>query len=118
MAMRIELDEEPINTTPMIDIVFNLLVFFMLSATFMQEEQGLEVQLRRVAAATPLTDAPEELSVQVGADGRMVVGGRELTGVELVAKLKAAVANYPDQSVAVRGHRQAPYEAVVRVFSL
>src|SRR5262245_26778879 len=102
----------------MIDVAFNLLIFFMLSATFMQEEQQLELQLPRVAKAAALTEAPEELSVNVLQDGRILLRDETVTTDQLLTKLKAAVANYPDQSVAVRGARKIDYEKVVQVYAI
>ena len=118
MVLHIDLDEEPINTTPMIDVAFNLLIFFMLSATFMQEEQELEVQLPRVSAAAPLSEAPREIVVNVLEDGAVVVDGKPTTTEMLLVQMRAAVKDYPDQAVAVRGHRKTNYEHVVRVYSL
>ena len=118
MVLHIDLDEEPINTTPMIDVAFNLLIFFMLSATFMQEEQELEMQLPRVSSAAALTEAPREMVVNVLEDGEVVVDGKPAEMDSLLARMQAAVKEYPDQAVAVRGHRKTDYEHVVKVYSL
>jgi biopolymer transport protein ExbD len=118
LVLNIDLEEEPINTTPMIDVAFNLLIFFMLSATFMQEEQELEMQLPRVSSAAALTEAPREMIVNVLEDGSVVVDGKAAETETLLAKLRAAVREYPDQAVAVRGHRRSDFEHVVKVYSL
>ncbi|HVJ83451.1 MAG TPA: biopolymer transporter ExbD [Planctomycetia bacterium] len=118
MAIHLELEEEPINTTPMIDVAFNLLIFFMLSATFISEEQELDIRLPQVSIAAPLTEAPDELTVQVTADGKFVIDGDEFTSERLVARLKRALAELPDRKVSVRGHKQTPYENVAKVFAL
>src|SRR5436305_8550114 len=104
MVLQIDLDEEPINTTPMIDVAFNLLIFFMLSATFMQEEEELEVTLPRVSAAAPLSEAPREIVVNVLENGAVVVDGQPTSLDALLQRMAAAVKEYPDQAVAVRGH--------------
>jgi biopolymer transport protein ExbD len=90
----------------------------MLSATFMQEEQELEVTLPRVSAAAPLSEAPREIVVNVLENGAVVVDGQPTSLDALLQKMKAALAEYPDQSVAVRGHGKTNYENVVRVHSL
>jgi biopolymer transport protein ExbD len=118
LVLHLDLDEEPINTTPMIDVAFNLLIFFMLSATLVQEEQELEMQLPRVSTAAALTEAPREMVVSVMEDGSVVVEGTTMDAESLLARMKAAVAEYPDQAVAVRGHRKTDYEHVVKVYSL
>jgi biopolymer transport protein ExbD len=118
LVLHIDLDEEPINTTPMIDVAFNLLIFFMLSATIMQEEQELEMQLPRVSTAAALTEAPREMVVNVLEDGSVVVDGRPVAADALLAQMSDAVKEFPDQAVAVRGHRKTNYEHVVKVYSL
>lgn len=118
MVLHLDLDEEPINTTPMIDVAFNLLIFFMLSATFMQEEQELEMQLPRVSSAAALTEAPREMVVNVMEDGAVVVDGVATTTGQLLNTLRSRIAEFPDQAVAVRGHRKTDYEHVVKVYSI
>jgi biopolymer transport protein ExbD len=118
VALHIDLDEDPVNTTPMVDVAFNLLIFFMLSATFMQEEQELELLLPRVAQASALTEAPDELAINVMEDGQIMFQGKIVSQSGLVERIREALANFPDQSVAVRGHRHVDYEKVAQVYSL
>ena len=118
MPIHLDLEEEPINTTPMIDVVLNLLIFFMLSAVFVQEERALEVQLPSVSAAAPLTEAPDELVVNVLLDGKFVLRDREVSAERLGTELAEARRNYPDQRVAVRGHRRAAYEHVASALAI
>lgn len=118
MAFQSEISQtEELNLTPMIDVVFNLLVFFLLGSTFVNDEQKLELELPRVQSAAPLTEAPDELTVNVLADGTIKIGEETLTLAGLASRLKAAVANYPEQGVAVRGDGNGRYEAVAKVIS-
>ena len=71
------LEEPQLNLTPMIDVVFNLLIFFMLGTHFADLEREFDVQLPQVAAAQPLTGQPDEIAVNVFADGRILVGREE-----------------------------------------
>ena len=64
-----------VNLTPMIDVVFLLLIFFMVTTVFV-EEVGIEIQKPKAASAEML----EKKSILIGVtpDGRVVYGGREI----------------------------------------
>lgn len=111
-------EEQPLNMTPIIDVVFNLLIFFLLGSTYLNEERELELQLPRVAAAAPLTEAPDEISVNVRADGTVSIEGMTMTLPDLEERLVAARKNYPDQAVAIRGDGKVRYEAVANVIAI
>jgi biopolymer transport protein ExbD len=110
--------DDSLNMTPMIDVVFNLLIFFLLSSTYLNEERNVELQLPRVSTAAPLTDAPQELSIDVHSDGRIVVEGKPLTLERIRERLQRALANYPDQAVAIRGDATVAYEKVAQVVAV
>lgn len=103
-----------IDLTPIVDVVFLLLVFFLVATTFREAERELDVELPAAASAAPLSAALREVIVNVDAEGRMIVAGRETTPDALVALVRDAVAVNPDRRVVVRGDRRAAYDAVMR----
>lgn len=110
-------EPETLNMTPMVDVVFNLLVFFLLGSTYLYEERELAVELPRVQAASPLTEAPEDIVVNVRADGTIIARNKPYTLSQLETMLKEARENYPDQSVAIRGDKATRYEHVAQVIA-
>jgi biopolymer transport protein ExbD len=114
--------EEPhINLTPLVDIVFNLLLFLMLATRFAADEdaeQKFDVQLATAANARPLTALPDELVIHVAANGKVLLNSKPRTLSELEADLAKAKKNYADQSVVVRGEGQGPYQNVVDVLAV
>jgi len=122
MPFKTEPMEEPhINLTPLVDIVFNLLLFLMLATRFAQDEdaeQKFDVQLATAANARPLTALPDELVIHVAANGKVLLNGRLRTLSELEADLVKAKKNYADQGVVVRGEGQGPYQNVVDVLAV
>src|SRR5580704_663995 len=122
MPFKQEPMEEPhINLTPLVDIVFNLLLFLMLATRFAADEdaeQKFDVQLATAASARPLTALPDELVVNVGANGKVFLNGKPRTLGELEADLVKAKKNYADQSVVIRGDGQGPYQNVVDVLAV
>jgi biopolymer transport protein ExbD len=100
--------EGGINLMPMVDVVFLLLIFFLAATTFAREE--VELDLRLPEARSGEQGQPErQLIVNMLADGRLTMGGREVTLEALRQKLTAAVARQPNQAVLVRGDRAAQF---------
>jgi biopolymer transport protein ExbD len=119
MPLKTESMEEPIlNLTPMIDIVFLLIIFFMVGTQFTEIERQFDVQLPQVADATPLTSRPDEMVINVQADGTITMEGQEKTLDEVFENLTAAKEAYPDQGVLIRGDGTGPYQFVVDVLAV
>jgi len=110
--MRLDLDdvdeEVQINLTPMLDMVFNLLLFFLAATTFAKEEVELDLRLPE-AKTGAAGQVAHPLVIQVLADGRLVFDGRVVTLEALVQKLQAAASRNREQSVLVRGDKQAQF---------
>ena len=119
--MRLELDDddrdEDINMTPMIDVVFLLLIFFLAATTFAREEVELDLRLPEAKSGRPGTPT-RQLVVNVFADGRLSVEGREVTLEALQQKLAAAAQRDKDQPVLVRGDREAQFGVGLQVLDV
>ncbi len=118
MPLKTDSIEEPgINLTPMIDIVFLLLIFFMVGTRFTEMEREFKIQLPSVSEAQPLTSLPDEITINVSSDGELQVDGVEMTLQELENRLQTAKKNYSDQSVIVRGDANGAYQNVMDVLA-
>jgi biopolymer transport protein ExbD len=104
--------------TPMVDVILNLLIFFMLGSRFAAEEQQVDIQLPKVSQAQPLTAPPDDIVINVFADGHVVVDQKSLTADELESLLAEARRRYQDQSVLIRGDGKVDYQAVMDVLSI
>lgn len=109
--------EEPeVNLTSMIDVVFLLLIFFMVSTSFIREA-SLSLQLP-TATSDPAPEQGVPVEVVVGADGRYFFGNEELVNTTLPA-LRAALLNAAgsdtDRTIVIRADARAPHQAVVTV---
>jgi len=107
-----------IEMTPMIDIVFLLLIFFLVATTFRQEEREMQIALPIASSAGPISMTLRELVVNVDENGRMIIAGREVSGEDLLLMITDAVAVNAEQKVTVRGDRRVAYESVVRVLDI
>ncbi len=107
-----------IDMTPMIDMVFLLLIFFLVATRFHQEEREMQIALPAAKAAGPISMALREIIINVDVDGRIIVGGRVIEAAALRAMVEEAVQANPEQKVSVRGDRATPYANVVRVLDV
>lgn len=107
------------NLTPVIDIVFLLLIFFLVATRFEQEEKDSEVIVPEVAAAQPMSMPPKSLVVNVRENGVCTVRGKTYSQQQLAKLLKQfSNANPGTQNVMIRGDKGARWEHGVRVMGL
>jgi biopolymer transport protein ExbD len=108
-----------VNLTPMIDMVFLLLIFFLVATRFEEEERSLDVHLPQASEAMPLTTRPRELFINIDAQGRYHVGGRFVARAELEQLLTQAAANNPGrQTVIVRADKRCTWQPIVTALDL
>jgi biopolymer transport protein ExbD len=108
-----------LDLTPMIDVVFNLLIFFMVVTHFASEERSLKVDLPTGSLAMPLTARPKEIFVNIDKAGRYYIASRRLDEAELASYLRqAAVDNPTSQQVNIRADRACPWNFVAAAMRL
>ncbi len=102
------------DMTPMIDCVFQLLIFFLVGARFAEEERELNLMLPEATAAQPLVGQPAQMAVEIDEQGHYSLDGKQLTLAELRRALRQASANNPlRQAVVLRADRRCVWEYVV-----
>jgi biopolymer transport protein ExbD len=110
-------DLTPINLTPMIDIVFNLIIFFMVGARFTDLERKVDLTVPQVSDIKTLTPTPEKRTINVYRDGRIELDGEAVSVEQLVARLADAQRQYAELGVNVRGDGQGPFQNVATVLT-
>lgn len=119
MARRRRSREEPtINLTPMIDVVFLLVIFFMVGSHFGEAENRIDVSVPGVGELRSIARAPDEWLVEVGSDGRLTLDQQSVTVDQLAAQLRDAYQQYPQIRVAVRGDAEASFQQVAEVLQV
>ena len=101
----------------MIDVVFLLIIFFMVATKFTEMEHNIELELPEVASATPLTVAPKQRVVRVHDDGHASLDGLNTTLAKLTDQLTTACRDYPELSVVIRGDAACPFQHVADVLA-
>ena len=111
-------DGPSIEMTPIIDMVFLLLIFFLVATTFQEAEREMQIVLPEAEAAGPITASLREMIINVTADGGVVVGGRSVSLEGLRGMVADALDGNPEQKVSIRGDRGASYGDVARVLDI
>ncbi|HID76830.1 MAG TPA: biopolymer transporter ExbD [Planctomycetaceae bacterium] len=103
-----------LSLTPLIDVIFLLLIFFLVATKFAEEERELDVQLPDATEARPQISEPRELFINIDKDGRYFVTGKILTLEELYGVLKQAWINNPGRaSVVIRADKRCTIQPLV-----
>lgn len=104
-----------IPLTPMIDVVFLLLCFFVTTQIYAQWETEIDVTLPTSETGTIPERLPGEVIVNILENGETVVNGQTLDGAQLASMMEKLVALFPGQPVLVRADKATDYEHVIRV---
>ena len=117
MNIREDTDSEElvVNLTPLIDVVFLLLIFFMVTTTFLDPEREIDIDLPTAESAGDPDRSPDEIVVNVLEDGRIILEGSPITSEELLGVFKRAAQHDPETPVTIRGHRLAQHQNIVGV---
>lgn len=108
-------EDEGINLTPLIDVVFLLLIFFMVSTTFTKRTQ-LSVDLPE-AVGEKNSEAPRQIEIMISADGSYAVNDQALVNNK-VETLKAAITKLAEGDtkipLVITADAKTPHQAVVQ----
>ena len=107
-------DEAEINITPMLDIVFIMLIFFIVTTSFVKEK-GLEVSRPSSTPPKEVTETKGPIVVKIDANGNITLKGRMLESLAVEANLEREKAEKPESPLIVAAHPDAETEALVTV---
>lgn len=111
-----------LNLTPMIDVVFQLLIFFFVAASYEEtakRENELPTVLPQASEAMARIAKPREIIFNIDAGGRIFLFGQLMNHEQVLTALQQAEADNPGRSsVVVRGHEQCDLKHIVAVMNL
>jgi len=99
-----------INITPLIDVMFLLLIFFMVSSTF-RETMGIDITLPQAEQGRTTEQATHEIAV--GETGDIWFDGERVAPPELKRRIEAALAAEPGAGLKLQADDAAPFQKVV-----
>ncbi len=105
-----------LDLAPMVDVIFTLVIFFMVSTTFISLESGLPIDLPQAQGTeAQATDLP---TVTITGEGRIYLAGAEVTEASLVAALRPLLSGRETKTVVMRADQSIEYGLPVRVMDL
>lgn len=108
-------NEEKINLTPMLDVVFIMLIFFIVTATFVKE---IGLDMNQPEDDKPKTIDPDKKSivVRISSRDRIMIAGRDVDIQAVRANIERMHAENPEAPVIVNPHPQSRSEVFVHVW--
>ncbi|MEM9825757.1 MAG: biopolymer transporter ExbD [Planctomycetota bacterium] len=101
-------EDASINLTPMIDVVFLLIIFFMVASKFSEAEGRVDVSVIADGKVQAIARQPDKRVVSADAQGNLALDGVPMTMEQMQQTLRAQVSEYPDLRVAVGGAEMLP----------
>lgn len=115
--------DEPLERTemqfaPMIDIVFLLLIFFIVTWSYARFETEIDISVPAAAEGKSPKRTVGEIIVNVKKDGAIFVEGKANSEEELMATLSQVAREYKDQAVILRGDKETAFDHIVSVLNV
>ncbi len=111
-SMRNE-DKLQLMIIPMIDIIFFLLVFFMMSTLYMVEQNTVPLHLPETSKSQ--SEVPKSIAISIMSDGKVLYEKEEIPLDLLKRRVILELSSHPDSVFMLRGDRLAEYGKVVAV---
>lgn len=105
-----------LNVTSLVDVMFILIIFFLLTTTFI-EQPNVKLELPRATHAERSNINPTVL-VSITSDGQVYVNAERVSKQQLELKLREGLQRVPDKSLVLRADKRVPYGAVVFVMDI
>jgi biopolymer transport protein ExbD len=118
MPLKTQIEEPPsLNLTAMLDVMFVLIIFFVLNTKFMDEEREIALHVPQVADRGVLGTTPERKTINVYRDGAITLDQSPVTLEDLTARLASARSQSPRLGVVVRGDGEGQFQLVAAVLN-
>jgi biopolymer transport protein ExbD len=112
-----ETDDYSLSMTPLIDVVFLLLIFFMVSTQFIDFSRRMDIQLPDSKAGA-VDEKILVLTVEMTKEGRMFLNGEETSLDRLESQIRADQTRHAKKSAVIRADKSLPYGEVVEVMGI
>ncbi len=106
-----------LSLTALIDVVFLLLIFFMVSTAFIDFSRRLDIRLPEAGAGTETGERIQQVVVEVGLEGRITLNGKTVTLTALESGLKAA-RGASERTAVIRADERLPYGLIIRILGI
>lgn len=111
-------DSQGVRIAPLIDIVFLLLIFFLVATTFYEAEKDITIRLAGATEGQERSQTPELVTVNITEAGAMIVSQRLYTLDQLETHLQDARKRNPNVAVILRCDRRARHAEFVSALNI
>jgi biopolymer transport protein ExbD len=116
MAVKYEEEEHvEIQMTSMMDCIFLMLIFFLVSSQLKKVEKELPIELPRANTTRDVKSTPDLITVSVNAKGELFVNSKPVGDAGLKNALANAAKENPDRRIRINGDVFAPFRSIVQV---
>lgn len=110
------IDSAAVDLTPLIDVTFQLLIFFLLTATF-NTDAAFKVKLPKASASEPATES-KSIVVEISEDGRFEIDRKIVDESELQTRLCMAAKEADISTVNIKADQNTKHEKVVQAMDV
>lgn len=112
-------NENELDLTSLMDVVFLILIFFMVTATFIKEKKTYKVELEKAQNASDQKIAKEALTIVISKEGNYAIN-EQLTGLYTRKEIYFKLKEYKDKETfaVIKGDKDAPFGAYVYLESV
>ncbi len=112
-------DEEDysLQLTPLVDVIFLLLIFFMVSTAFIDFTRRLDIQLPEAKAAQ-VVEKVKSFVIEMGIDKKIHLNGKLVTMESLETRIKSEMKTAARGSAIIKADKRLPYGNVVKVLGI
>ena len=107
-----------VSLTPLVDIIFLLIIFFLVSSTFEKGEQKLAIELPSTRGGQKVVDSPESWALLIDQEGRFYWNESELTFEELERRLRRNKARKDKVQILVKADGRVEYSKVASLLGI
>ncbi len=100
--------------TPMIDVVFLLIIFFLVASHLQDQDSQIEIELPDAASGVPQQNSDQNrITINIPTDGKIIISGRQYSNSELKPYFEELKRNHGESvEVRIRGNRAVPYKTI------
>lgn len=115
---RTEDDSAEVSMSPLIDCVFLLLIFFLVSTMTKKEDRDIDITLPQSNSAEKLLPSDDEIVIGVNAEGNLFLNGAQTSIMRLHVDLREIALHSPEQYVRLDSDAATPLHRVVEILDL
>jgi|TARA_B110000467_G_scaffold79231_1_gene71592 biopolymer transport protein ExbD len=114
---REEEDSFAMDMTPLIDVVFLLIIFFMVSTVFVDFSRKMDINLP-TSKSSLVDETPKTLEIQMSKDKKITLAGKNINILGLEQALKKLDVESKKQTAIIRADKVLPYGEVIEVMGI